>query len=229
MSNTKTEAGHKSAANAATGADKPQKPSRARKSAAHSRPNAKAARPDHAKSAHSEDAPVSRSELLPLNMGRWLIVADNQDLEATADWAVEALASTERIFLMAGEVVAWDLSRRSVIGGLRVLDQAGMAAELAKVADSVTVDRTSGRLLMWPSPEHLAKLIHTYRPYGSLPVLKGVVIGSAKRPDGTMITKSGYDDLSGLLVVDVNANPAYFEPAVRTGDAELDDLLASLG
>lgn len=229
MSNTKTEAGHKSAADAATRADKPQKPSRARKSAAHSRPNAKAARPDHAKSARAKGKRVSRADLVQLDVDRWLVVADENDLARTAKLAMAALASTGRIFLMAGSPVELTYDDRHIAPELRVLDYDGLASVFCEVVGCVGYDHDTGNLKPGPGPAQLAKLIQVHRPYSELPVLKAIVVGPAKRPDGTMITESGYDERSGMLVVDVSANRTHFAPAVFTGDAELDALLAELG
>lgn len=229
MTISKPETGQKTPGEANTQATKTTSSPHSGKSAAHSRSNTPAARPDRTKPARPKRRRVSRAALIELDMNRWLVVADERDPAGTAKLAMAALASTGFFFLMAGEVVEWTPSGRSGIGGLKVLGSEDIAAALAELTYSVGFERTTGRLQHGPSPAQLAKLIQVHRPYAELPVLRGVVVGPAKRSDGTMITELGYDKLSGLLVVYLNANPAHFKPPVVTGDAELDELLASLG
>lgn len=170
----------------------------------------------------------SRADVIPLWINRWLVVADEDTMDHTAACAADALARTGYIYLMKGNLVELTQDDEKGAYGIRTLDRGSLASALERAVDCVAYDRKSGRLKPGPSAAQLASLIMIHRPYRMLPVLSGIVVGPAKRMNGEPITRSGYDEASGLYLVDVNADSEAFDPPILTGDDEIDALLHAL-
>lgn len=170
----------------------------------------------------------SRADVVPMWTDRWLVVADEDAVDHTAACATDALARTGYIYLMKGNLVELTQDNEKGAHGIRTLDRGSLASALERAVDCVAYDRKSGRLKPGPSAAQLASLIMIHRPYRMLPVLSGIVVGPAKRMNGEPITRSGYDEASGLYLVDVNADSEAFDPPILTGDDEIDALLHAL-